>query len=44
VAAAERGENPLRNIAMLFGAIWRTLRGADQRGRKVRWLIGLLKR
>jgi ABC-type multidrug transport system fused ATPase/permease subunit len=43
VAAAERGENPLRNIAMLFGAIWRTLRGADQRGRKVRWLIGLLK-
>ncbi|HEY0277588.1 MAG TPA: ABC transporter ATP-binding protein [Solirubrobacterales bacterium] len=43
MAAAERGENPLRNIAMLFGAIWRTLRGADQRGRKVRWLIGLLK-
>jgi len=43
VAAAERGENPLRNIAMLFAAIWRTLRGADQRGRKVRWLIGLLK-
>jgi ATP-binding cassette subfamily B protein len=36
-------ENPLRNIALLFGAIWRTLRGADQRGRKVRWMIGLLR-
>jgi ATP-binding cassette subfamily B protein len=39
----EQPQSPLRNIAMLFGAIWRTLRGADQRGRKVRWLIGLLK-
>ncbi len=39
----DQAQNPLRNIAMLFGAIWRTLRGADQRGRKVRWLIGLLK-
>jgi ABC-type multidrug transport system fused ATPase/permease subunit len=36
-------ENPLRNIWLLFGAIWRTLRGADQRGRKVRWMIGLLR-
>ncbi|HEX4308097.1 MAG TPA: hypothetical protein VHZ54_18820, partial [Solirubrobacterales bacterium] len=35
--------NPLRNIAMLFGALWRLVRGQDQRGRKVRWMIGLLR-
>ncbi|HTR74501.1 MAG TPA: ABC transporter ATP-binding protein [Solirubrobacterales bacterium] len=39
----QTAQNPLRNIALLFGAIWRTLRGADQRGRKVRWMIGLLR-
>ena len=39
----EGTQNPLRNIALLFAAIWRTLRGADQRGRKVRWMIGLLR-
>jgi ATP-binding cassette subfamily B protein len=41
-----REETPggrLRNIALLFAALWRLLRGEDQRGRKVRWLIGLLR-
>jgi ABC-type multidrug transport system fused ATPase/permease subunit len=38
-----RSENPLRNIWLLFGALWRLLRGTDQRGRKVRWMIGLLR-
>jgi ABC-type multidrug transport system fused ATPase/permease subunit len=42
-AAPAPSENPLRNIAALFGALWRLVRGEDQRGRKVRWLIGLLK-
>ncbi len=35
--------NPLRNVVLLFAALWRLLRGEDQRGRKVRWLIGLLR-
>jgi ATP-binding cassette subfamily B protein len=39
----ERSENPLRNIWLLFGALWRLVRGEDQRGRKVRWMIGLLR-
>ena len=30
----------LRNLAI---GIWRLLRGQDQRGRKVRWMIGLLR-
>jgi ABC-type multidrug transport system fused ATPase/permease subunit len=33
----------LRNILLLFGAIWRLVRGQDQRARKVRWMIGLLR-
>jgi ABC-type multidrug transport system fused ATPase/permease subunit len=32
-----------RNIALLFVALWRLLRGQDQRARKVRWMIGLLR-
>jgi ABC-type multidrug transport system fused ATPase/permease subunit len=40
---AERSENPLRNIWLLFGSLWRLVRGEDQRGRKVRWMIGLLR-
>jgi ABC-type multidrug transport system fused ATPase/permease subunit len=32
-----------RNIYLLFAALWRLLRGQDQRGRKVRWMIGLLR-
>jgi ABC-type multidrug transport system fused ATPase/permease subunit len=38
-----RVQNPLQNIALLFGALWRLVRGEDQRGRKVRWMIGLLR-
>jgi ATP-binding cassette, subfamily B, bacterial len=33
----------LRNIWLLLGALWRLIRGQDQRGRKVRWMIGLLR-
>jgi ATP-binding cassette subfamily B protein len=32
-----------RDIGLLFAALWRLMRGQDQRGRKVRWLIGLLR-
>jgi ATP-binding cassette subfamily B protein len=39
----ERQQSPLRNVALLFGALWRLIRGEDQRGRKVRWMIGLLR-
>ncbi|HEX3609868.1 MAG TPA: ABC transporter ATP-binding protein [Solirubrobacterales bacterium] len=35
--------NRLRNVFLLFGALWRLVRGQDQRGRKVRWMIGLLR-
>ena len=30
-------------IFLLFSALWRLLRGEDQRARKVRWMIGLLR-
>jgi ATP-binding cassette subfamily B protein len=33
----------LRSIALLFAALWKLIRGQDQRGRKVRWMIGLLR-
>jgi ABC-type multidrug transport system fused ATPase/permease subunit len=36
-------QSPLRNVAMLFASLWRLVRGQDQRGRKVRWMIGLLR-
>ncbi len=39
----EAGANPLRNTLLLFGALWRLVRGEDQRGRKVRWMIRLLR-
>jgi ABC-type multidrug transport system fused ATPase/permease subunit len=42
-SAPVENRGPLRNIAALFAALWRLVRGEDQRGRKVRWLIGLLK-
>jgi ATP-binding cassette, subfamily B, bacterial len=35
--------NRLRNVFLLFAALWRLVRGQDQRGRKVRWMIGLLR-
>jgi ABC-type multidrug transport system fused ATPase/permease subunit len=47
VSAPEReppaSENKLRNVFLLFAALWRLVRGEDQRGRKVRWMIGLLR-
>jgi ABC-type multidrug transport system fused ATPase/permease subunit len=47
VSAPEReaapSENKLRNVFLLFTALWRLVRGEDQRGRKVRWMIGLLR-
>jgi ABC-type multidrug transport system fused ATPase/permease subunit len=36
-------ENPFHNVLQLFAAVWRLIRGEDQRGRKVRWMIGLLR-
>jgi ABC-type multidrug transport system fused ATPase/permease subunit len=33
----------LGNIWRLFGALWRLVRGEDQRGRKVRWLASQLR-
>jgi ABC-type multidrug transport system fused ATPase/permease subunit len=33
----------LGNVFMLFRALWRLARGEDHRGRKVRWMIGLLR-
>ncbi len=38
-----RVQSPLTNIALLFASLWRLVRGQDQRGRKVRWMIGLLR-
>ncbi len=39
----EPSGNRLRNVYLLFVALWRLVRGEDQRGRKVRWMIGLLR-
>ncbi len=33
----------LGNIGKLFGALWKLIRGEDQRGRKVRWLVAQLR-
>ena len=33
----------LGRAALLFAALWRLLRGEDQRGRKVRWLLAQLR-
>jgi ATP-binding cassette subfamily B protein len=35
--------NRFRNIVLLFVAVWKLIRGEDQRARKVRWMIGLLR-
>ena len=37
------GENRLRAMFLLFASLWRLIRGEDQRGRKVRWLLSLLR-
>ena len=33
----------LRDIGLLFVSLWRLIRGQDQRGRKLRWMVGLLR-
>jgi ATP-binding cassette, subfamily B, bacterial len=33
----------LANVGRLFADLWRLVRGEDQRARKVRWMIGLLR-
>ena len=35
--------NRLRDVYLLFASLWRLIRGQDQRARKVRWMIGLLR-
>jgi ABC-type multidrug transport system fused ATPase/permease subunit len=42
-AAYSPERNRLQNVFLLFAALWRLLRGDDHRGRKVRWLVGLLR-
>ncbi len=42
-AAYSPERNRLREVFLLFAALWRLVRGEDERGRKVRWLIGLLR-
>jgi ATP-binding cassette subfamily B protein len=37
------GSGPLRNAFLLLRALWQLIRGQDQRARKVRWMIGLLR-
>ncbi|MGE5856853.1 MAG: ABC transporter ATP-binding protein, partial [Solirubrobacterales bacterium] len=32
-----------QNVLLLFRSLWRLIRGEDNRGRKVRWLISLLR-
>jgi ATP-binding cassette, subfamily B, bacterial len=39
----EHEDNRLRGVLMLLGSLWRLIRGEDQRGRKVRWLLTLLR-
>ena len=37
------GNANIGNIGRLFAALWRLIRGEDQRGRKVRWLVAQLR-
>jgi ABC-type multidrug transport system fused ATPase/permease subunit len=37
------GGGRIGNIGRLFADLWRLVRGEDQRARKVRWMIGLLR-
>jgi len=39
----EHEDNRLRAVVLLFASLWRLIRGEDQRGRKVRWLLSLLR-
>jgi ABC-type multidrug transport system fused ATPase/permease subunit len=35
--------SPIGNVGRLFADLWRLVRGEDQRGRKVRWMLRLLR-
>jgi ABC-type multidrug transport system fused ATPase/permease subunit len=37
------GESRIGNVGRLFADLWRLIRGEDQRGRKVRWMLRLLR-
>jgi ABC-type multidrug transport system fused ATPase/permease subunit len=37
------GGGRIANVGRLFADLWRLVRGEDQRARKVRWMIGLLR-
>ena len=39
----EHQDTRLRAVLLLLGSLWRLVRGEDQRGRKVRWLLTLLR-
>ncbi len=39
----EHEDNRLRGTLLLLGSLWRLIRGEEERGRKVRWLFGLLR-
>jgi ABC-type multidrug transport system fused ATPase/permease subunit len=39
----EHGDNRLRGVMLLVASLWRLIRGEDQRWRKVRWLLSLLR-
>jgi ATP-binding cassette subfamily B protein len=39
----EERSSPFHDVFQLFAALWRLIRGEDQRGRKVRWMIRLLR-
>jgi ATP-binding cassette subfamily B protein len=39
----EHEDNRLRGALLMLGSLWRLIRGEDQRGRKVRWLLTLLR-
>jgi ABC-type multidrug transport system fused ATPase/permease subunit len=39
----EHEDNRLRGTLVMLGSLWRLIRGEDQRGRKVRWLLTLLR-
>ncbi len=42
-AAYSPERNRFQEIFLLFASIWRLIRGEDERARKVRWMIGLLR-
>jgi len=39
----EHQDTRLRAALMLLASLWRLIRGEDQRGRKLRWLLTLLR-